>query len=247
MKRQRGGSAGDSVDAGAAAAEGGSGFAISLGAGGGGGGGGQTSDGPPEHLSPGYGAGYDAGFQAGLLAASQGRKLPPVPPPAPAAAEGGAGESEGSQPLRPPPRPPFIALLEDFPDLFQKEVLERLDPVDRGLLGRTGSAVRTVVKRWGLPRVGGSAEEPRVGIVAFRHSLSTFIWAVANSCPWQHATTCQILAGGGNLEVLRWAREHGCGWDECVCVRRCARAPGGVEVGAGAPLPVEYMDVYIRR
>ena len=81
----------------------------------------HPSGGPPEHLSPGYGAGYDAGFQAGLLAAARGC-TPPVPPP-PVAAEGGAGASAPQ-----PARPPFIALLEDFPDLLQKEVLERLDP-----------------------------------------------------------------------------------------------------------------------
>ena len=107
-----------------------------------------------------------------------------------AAAEGGAGASAPA-----PARPPFLALLEDFPDLFQKEVLEGLDPVDRGLLARTGSAVRTAVKRSGLPRVGGSAEEPRVDIAAFCQSLSTFVWAVANGCPWQLTTTCQTGAG----------------------------------------------------
>ena len=149
------------------------------------GGGGQTGDGPPEHQSPGNGAGYDAGFQAGLVAASQGCVLPP-----PAAAAGGAGASAPE-----PARPPMLALLEDFPDLFQKEVLERLDPLDLALLGRTESTVRTAVKRSGLPRVGGSAEEPRVGIAAFCQSISTFVWAVANGCPWQLTTTCQTGAG----------------------------------------------------
>jgi len=167
------------------------------------------------HLSPGYGAGYDAGFQAGLLAASQGRASPPPP-----AAEGGAGASAPE-----PARPPMLTLLEDFPDLFQKEVLERLD---RGLLGRTGSAVRTAAKRSGLPRVGGSAEEPRVGIVPFCQSLSTFVWAVANGCPWQRAATCATLARGGHLEVLQWAREHGCPWD--VRTMQSAAAGGHLEL-----------------
>jgi hypothetical protein len=148
-------------------------------------------------------------------------------PPLPVAAEVGAGASAPE-----PARPPFIALIEDFPDLFQKEVLERLDLVDRGLLGRTGSAVRSAVKRSNLPRVGGSAEERRVGIVRFCRSLSTFSWAVANGCQWQLETTCENLAGGGHLgghlEVLRWAREHGCGWDEWTCAR--AAADGHLEV-----------------
>ena len=172
----------------------------------------------PEHPLPGYAAGFDAGYLAGLLAASTGCAPPSPPQPMPEAAEGGAGASEGSAPPRPPPPPQFIALLEDFPDLFQKEVLERLDPLDRGVLGRTGSAVRTAVKRSDLPRVGGSASGPRVSISPFCRSLSQFVWAIANGCPWQLKSTCAAIAEGGQLEVLRWARAHGCPWDAETCV-----------------------------
>jgi len=179
------------------------------------------SDGPPEHQSPGYGAGYDDGFQAGLLAASQGRESPPVPLPPAAASQGGAGAGAPES-----ARPPLLALIEDFPDLLQRKVLERLDRIDLALLGRTGSAVRTAVVSSGLSRYGGSAEEPRVAIAQFGQSLSTFVWAVANGCPWQLATTCQTLAGYGHLEVLQWARNHGCGWDECAR----AAAGGHLEV-----------------
>ena len=101
---------------------GGSAAAVSLGGGSGGAGGGHfasPSDGPPGHLSPGYGAGYDAGFQAGLLAASQGSVPLTEPSPVPAA-QGDAGTSALVL-----ARPPLLALVEDFPDLFQKEVLER--------------------------------------------------------------------------------------------------------------------------
>jgi len=169
----------------------------------------SPSDGPPEIL-PGYGAGYDAGFLAGLLAASQGEAPPPDAPPRLMTATQGRGG---------PARPPLLALVEDCPDLFQKEVLERLDRVDRALLGRTGSAVRAAVKRSGLPRVGSSDEEarvgfapgrlrafsmsPRVGIALFCKSLSMFVWAVANGCPWHFAATTRTLAQGGHLEVLR--------------------------------------------
>ena len=172
-----------------------------------------------EHL--GYAAGYDAGFLAGLVAGSQERAPPPPSGTETVAAEGGACPSER-------PRPPFLALLEDFPDLFKKEVLERLDPVDRAMLGRTGSVVRTAVKRSGMPRVGGSAEEPRVGIAFFCRSLSTFVWAVANGCPWQLASTCQTLARCGHLEVMQWAREHGCSWNEQTCYGAAACGKLGV-------------------
>jgi hypothetical protein len=117
-----------------------------------------------------YGAGYDAGFQAGLLAASQGLAPPPGSVQMPAATDAAASAPQ-------PARPPFLALLEDFPDLFKKEVLERLDPVDRALLGRTGTSIRTAVTLSRLPRVGGTAKEPRVGIAPFCQSLSTFTWA----------------------------------------------------------------------
>jgi hypothetical protein len=170
---------------------------------------------------PGYAAGFDAGYLAGLFAASQGAGSA-------VAAEGGAAASEASEPPR-PPRPPFLALLENFPDLFRQEVLERLDPVDRCLLARTGSAARTAVKLSVLPRVGGSVDEPRfieprLGIAPFCQSLSMFQWAVANlNIYWQLTATCARIAEGGHLEVLQWAREHGCPWDE----RTCGAAAGG--------------------
>jgi len=221
--RRGGGSAGGGVGVGAGAAVGagvGSAAAVSTG---GGGRGGHSSEGPPEHLSPGYGAGYDAGFQAGLIAALRGVAPPPGPPPGEVAAEGGACASAPE-----PSRPPFLALLEDFPDLLQKEVLERLDPLDLTMLGHTRSAVRTAVKRSGLPRVGGSPGQPRVGPARVCQSLSTFVWAVAIGCRWQFSDTCEDLAGGGHLEVLRWAREHGCSLDEYTCAR--AAAGGHLEV-----------------
>ena len=33
-------------------------------------------------------------------------------------------------------------------------------------------------------------------------------WLRANGCPWDE-TTCALAAGGGHLDVLRWARENG--------------------------------------
>ena len=33
-------------------------------------------------------------------------------------------------------------------------------------------------------------------------------WLHANGCPWDE-TTCALAAGGGHLDVLRWARENG--------------------------------------
>ena len=171
-----------------------------------------------EHPSPGYGAGHDAGFLAKLLAASRGDATASSGPPpgsGPVAAEGAAGAGAPA-----PALPPMLALVEDFPDLFKRQVLQRVDPLHLALLGRTGSAVRTVVKLSGLPRVGGSAEEPRVGIAQFgRKSLSMFI---------------VHLGRGEQLSVAT------CGH---VRSARPRRAPGGAEAGAGAWLPVERSNV----
>ena len=37
-------------------------------------------------------------------------------------------------------------------------------------------------------------------------------WAREHGCPWD-ANTCNAAAAGGHLEVLKWAREQGCPWD----------------------------------
>ena len=215
MVNRSGGKTNGSGGGGAGSGAGGIGSAVTLNGDGFSAAEGDKEGGPhPESPLPGYAAGYDAGFRAGLLAASPVRG-PPVQMPvaaAAAAAEGGAGASEDSQ-------PPFLALLEDFPDLFLKEVLERLHPVDLALLGRTGSAVRTAVKGSDLPRVGGSATGPTASIRSFCQSLSQIVWAVANGCPWQTPVTCATIAGGGNLELLKWARERGCPWSVGTCNR----------------------------
>jgi hypothetical protein len=43
---------------------------------------------------------------------------------------------------------PLLDLLEEFPDLFEKEVLERLDPANRAFLGQVDAACRAAVVWW---------------------------------------------------------------------------------------------------
>jgi hypothetical protein len=50
----------------------------------------------------------------------------------------------------------------------------------------------------------------------------------------------------GRLELLQWAREHHCPWDERTCYG-AARTPGRTAVGAGAALPLGRGDVSRRR
>ena len=46
--------------------------------------------------------------------------------------------------------------------------------------------------------------------------LEVLKWARENGCPWDERM-CTYAAEGGHLEVLKWARENGCPWDEKMC------------------------------
>jgi hypothetical protein len=92
-----------------------------------------------------YAAGYAAGWRACVENNTheededENLLLPTKKPPAPPAA------LCTSSPPPPPPPPPLLALLEQVPDLFSKEVLARLTPTDRALLGRASRACRAIV------------------------------------------------------------------------------------------------------
>ena len=46
--------------------------------------------------------------------------------------------------------------------------------------------------------------------------LDVLKWARDNGCPWDEKT-CYRAAKHGHLEVLKWARENGCPWNEGTC------------------------------
>ena len=66
---------------------------------------------------------------------------------------------------------------------------------------------------------------------AFVGSGEMLGWAKDNGCPWRKRT-CALIAAGGHLDVLQWAREddHMCAWNSMTC----ARAAGGGHLEAGA-------------
>jgi hypothetical protein len=74
-------------------------------------------------------------------------------------------------------------------------------------------------------------------------NLDVLKWARENDCPWDDET-CANAAEGGHLEVLKWARENDCPWDEDTCANA---AQGGhletLKWGARERLPVERDDV----
>jgi hypothetical protein len=117
---------------------------------------------------------------------------------------------------------PLLDLLQRFPDLFLKELLERLFPTARGSLARTGIAFWDMVfPRSIFPYGLLHTETPASGagaarvfkLVDFLGTFERLAWAKANGCPWT-AQTCSLAALGGHLVALRWARANGCPWDE---------------------------------
>ena len=59
-----------------------------------------------------------------------------------------------------------------------------------------------------------------------RGHLDVLRWARENGCPWDE-WTCSFAAHDGQLEVLKYARENGCPWTENT--RRLAATKGYVE------------------
>jgi hypothetical protein len=110
--------------------------------------------------------------------------------------------------------PTLTRLVEELPDLFAREVLQRMDATTRAMLAETSRTFRAAVASTGLPRVRHGSE--RLMLKEFCSSVERLAWAKSRGCPWTERT-CALVAEGGHLEVLVWAREHGCPWDELTC------------------------------
>ena len=80
-------------------------------------------------------------------------------------------------------------------------------------------------------------------LAARRGKIESLRCLYANRCPLGFAV-CWFAAREGHLEVLQWARQNGCQWDEDACrVARGGRPPGGAPVGASERVRVGRDDV----
>jgi hypothetical protein len=121
--------------------------------------------------------------------------------------------------------PTLTRLAEELPDLFAREVLQRMDATTRAMLAETSRTFRAAVALSGLPRVHHGSE--RLKLEEFCSSVERLAWAKSRGCPWYQWTSA-AAAWRGHLEVFVWAREHGCPWDESTCAR--AALGGRLEV-----------------
>jgi len=99
------------------------------------------------------------------------------------------------------PSPPLLAFLEEYPGMFQAEVLPRLDPADRAVLAQVASPLLAAVVAAAaapgasaLSRAGKSAGVP-LKLVDFVGSTERLAWARENGCP-SGARTCLCRSGG---------------------------------------------------
>ena len=79
---------------------------------------------------------------------------------------------------------PLLSLSQALPDFFKKEVLERLDPMDRTMLAQVGRPWLAAVLASGLPRMPTFA---RLRLEEFCTSGVRLAWAKANGCRWAGA------------------------------------------------------------
>jgi len=96
-----------------------------------------------------------------------------------------------------------------LPDLFEQEVLKRLEPVDRTMVAQVGRPWLAAVLASGLPRL---PKRPRVCLLRLREfctSVERLAWARANGCPWNSVVYYDAILGG-HLAALQWLREQGC-------------------------------------
>jgi len=116
----------------------------------------------------------------------------------------------------------------ELPEVFAAEVLPRLDPTDVAMFGRVGKASRVAVVASGLPRAGADGGVP-LRLNELWGSVERLAWARENGypavpracecarrtcgCGWD-IRVCQEAAARGDLEVLLWAREYGCPWEQ---------------------------------
>ena len=105
-----------------------------------------------------------------------------------------------------------------LPEVFEREVLARLDAHDVAMLARVSRAARHAVVRAGA--------RAQLTVSSSCRTLRMARWGRDNGMPWDWRV-CAAAAQAGNVRVLEWARAEGCGfpWDVL-----CAFAAGGGSV-----------------
>jgi hypothetical protein len=145
---------------------------------------------------------------------------------------------------------PLLGGLLELSEVLAAEVLAQLDPTDLVLLGQAGRACRAAVLAFAVPQEEEEEEEEDEEEEDEEEDEEEEEESTSDegseggpqaSVEVQDRGFCRvcraaILGQGAGVCVER----------ACLCARRSGRAPGGAEVGMGAPLP-ELVCVCVRR
>ena len=93
----------------------------------------------------------------------------------------------------------LLLRLFELPDLFEQEVLKRLDLVDRTMLAQVWRPWLAAVLALGLPRLP-TRETVRHRLIQSCYSVERLTWAKANGCPWT-TETCVVR---GSVRMGTW-------------------------------------------
>jgi len=94
---------------------------------------------------------------------------------------------------------PLLDLLQAVPDLFEQEVLKRLDPTARTMLAQVGRPWLAAVLASGLSRLPKEVTV-QLRLAEFCTSAERLAWARANGCPWGGSEVSPW--GGSEFSVL---------------------------------------------
>ena len=152
------------------------------------------------------------------------------------------------------PRPPRLGALPAVPRHPVRALAVFPTVVRTGVIGGAARAVLEALLRTIAAQVEFESRVLWQFIILMFQSLTSeespgpdiLQWLLEHDCPMEE-DTCPTAALHGHLEVLKWAREHGCVWDEtCASAAQGGHLAGGVEVGADAQLPVGQSDASAR-
>ena len=131
-----------------------------------------------------------------------------------------------------------VVTFEDIPRDIKNEILGEAklpDPVDRALVRVVSRSMRDAVDATGrdIEKLNTNTECRRAAELGWLSTLKNRLRRGILDKP----SVCKSAAKFGHLEIVKWARENGCPWEEARCT--------GGEAGAGLSVPgprINYLE-----
>jgi hypothetical protein len=105
-------------------------------------------------------------------------------------------------------------MLTDLIDDIQGVLLQKLDNTTLIMLCNANKKYHQLVSYYG--KINKFNRKLYCSTIASMGYLEVLKWARENGHGW-NTNTCYLAAKHGRLEVLKWAQENGCNWDHNTC------------------------------